>query len=99
MRARRKRHSEGFPAWLDRIASEITALYPRASFEAELGPGEIESWSRAGAEIARTELYPSYLARDARPPRRYQDEAQAIADRQIALAGYRLAAILNELFD
>jgi hypothetical protein len=98
-RARRKRHSESFSAWIDRIARELSTLHPRSSLASAVSEGDFESWSKAGAEIARKRLYPSQLARDARPPRQYRDEAQQIADRQLALAGYRLAALVNELLD
>ena len=46
-----------------------------------------------------TRAYPTYLSRGSVLLKRYQDEVQEIADRQLALAGYRLAALLNELLD
>ena len=98
-RVRRKRHSESYSSWIDRIALEIMALHPKESLANDLGVEGFENWSKAGAELAMTRAYPSYLVRDAQPQSRYQDEVQAIADRQIALAGYRLAELMNELFD
>ncbi len=98
MRARRKRHSESYSGWVDRIALEIMTLHPPESLASDLGEG-FENWSKAGAELAMTSAYPQYLVRGARPPRRYQDEVQEVSDRQLALAGYRLAALMtNELF-
>lgn len=98
MRARRKRHSESYSAWIDRIASEIMTLHSRESLEDDLAIEGFESWSQAGAELAMTHAYPRYLVRDAHPSRRYQDEVQEVSDRQLALAGYRLAGLMNELF-
>ncbi len=99
LRARRKRHSEGYPGWIDRIADEIMTLHPRESIKGDLAVEGFENWSKAGAELARTRLYPSHLVRDAQPPHRYLDEVRDVADRQMALAGYRLAALVNELLE
>lgn len=96
-RVRRKRHSESFDAWVSRIAREIMELHPRDSLEDDLRIDGFEQWSRAGAELAMRRAYPGYLVRDGAPPERYQDEVQEVADRQLALAGYRLAGLLNEL--
>ena len=98
MRARRKRHSESYPAWIDRIASEIMALHSRESLAGDLAVEGFENWSKAGAELAMTHAYPPYLVRDAHPPHRYQDEVQEVSDPQLALAGYRLAGLMNALF-
>ena len=97
-RARRKRHSESYSAWLERIAREIMALHSRESLEGDLAIDGYVSWSKAGAKLATTRAYPPYLVRDAHPPPRYQDEVQEVSDRQLALAGYRLAGLMNELF-
>lgn len=99
LRARPKRHSEGYPRWIDRIADEIMTLHPRETLERDVAVRSVTDWSQAGAELARTRLYPSYLIRDAAPPRQYLEQARDIADRQMALAGYRLAARLNELLE
>ena len=96
MRARRKRHSESYSGWVDRIAREIMTLHPPESLARELGVEGFENWSQAGAELAMRSAYPHYLVRGARPPPRYQDEVQEISDRQLALAGYRLAALMND---
>ena len=95
MRARRKRHSESYSGWVDRIALEIMTLHPPESLASDLGVEGFENWSKAGAELAMTCAYPPYLVRDAQPSRRYQDEVQEVSDRQLALAGYRLAALMN----
>ncbi len=93
-RARRKRHSESYSSWIDRVALEIMTLHPPESLASDLGEG-FENWSKAGAELAMTRAYPPYLVRGARVPRRYQDEVQEVSDRQLALAGYRLAALMT----
>jgi hypothetical protein len=54
-----------------------------------------EAWAREGAAIAMSSAYPAYLERNAPVPKRYEDEAFGIARRQSALAGYRLALVLE----
>jgi len=98
-RVRRQRHGESFDAWVSRIAREITALHPRESLEDELRIESFERWSLKGLELAMSHAYPEYLVRDGVPPPRYRREVQRVADRQLALAGYRLAGLLNELLE
>ena len=51
-----------------------------------------------GAILAREYAYPEYLERDKVPPYQYQHTVVEVSQRQTALAGYRLAIILNDLF-
>ena len=98
-RTKGKTHSESYVGWLSRLASEITEKHPRATLEDELGVEGFVAWSKAAAEIARTRGYPDDLPRDGIPSKRYEAEVLEISERQIALAGHRIAAILNERFE
>jgi hypothetical protein len=83
-------------AYVGRIASALMREYPRARFDAELAePADFEAWAREGLAVAQNAVYPVYLERDAPPPARYLDEAYAAAAPRIALAGYRLAGLLE----
>jgi hypothetical protein len=42
--------------------------------------------------------YPEYLVRNAAIPKRYEDQAFVAAGKQAALAGYRLARVLERTF-
>jgi hypothetical protein len=97
-RARRQRHSESYFAWVSRVAAELSGLHPESSLAGEVANGSVEEWSRSGATIAMTTAYPDYLIRGAAPPKRYQDEVFEKATRRAALAGYRLARFLNEVY-
>ena len=81
MRARRKRHGEGYPAWIDRIAGEISTLHSRATLASEISVQGFTDWSKAGAKLARTRLYPSYLVRDARPPKSHRSRPATFSRR------------------
>ncbi len=84
-------------AYVSRIAQSITAVHPRSSLKAEAGILEPETWARSGYQLARTIVYPAELERDGKPSKGYRKTVHRAALRQIALAGYRLAEILERL--
>jgi hypothetical protein len=53
-------------------------------------------WVAEGGDLARTLCYA--LPEDAVPPQDYVTRARAAARKRVALAGYRLADLLNRLF-
>jgi hypothetical protein len=96
-RARRQSHAESYFRWVSRVAVELETLHPKEPLSREIAVEE-HAWSREGAAIAMSSAYPEYLERNAPLPKRYQDEVFAIAGKQTALAGYRLARVLQRLF-
>jgi hypothetical protein len=80
----------------------VLSEFPRSAFKpAELKEDDVRAWWLESAEAARESVY-----RDLDPevasyeelPVAYEAEAQKLARRRIALAGYRLAEVLNDLF-
>jgi hypothetical protein len=94
-RVERQRHSESYFAWVDRVAKEIQELHPRSSCAEELKETDFMEWSRQGASLARNEAYPRTLVRGVEPSRAYRDHVFAIAQRRVAVSGYRLAALVE----
>jgi hypothetical protein len=94
-RARRQSHGESYFRWVSRVAGEVAGAHPRGSLVREAAIESPEAWAREGAAIAMSSAYPAYLERNAPVPKRYEDEAFGIARRQSALAGYRLALVLE----
>jgi hypothetical protein len=76
---------------------EVTTLHAKESLAREIAIESEEAWSKEGAAIAMRSAYPEYLERNAPLSKRYQDEVFAIAGKQSALAGYRLARVLERL--
>lgn len=97
-RSRRQRHSESYLAWVSRVAAELSSRHRPDGLAGEVANGSVDDWSRSSAAIAMTTAYPDSLAREAAPPQHYREDVFEIASRQAALAGYRLARILDELF-
>jgi hypothetical protein len=90
-----------FEALSERV-EVVLSEFPRSHFtKNELNELDVRVWSRESFEAARETVY-----RDLDPevssyeelPVAYEAEAQKLARRRIALAGYRLAELLSDLF-
>ncbi len=92
-----RREDEGDVAYVRRLGEAVMEKYPAAELQAEVHDMAYEHWVERGFEIASTELYEG-LTRGEAPPASYAEAAAATAERSIALAGYRLGALMNRLF-
>ena len=72
--------------------------YPLARMKNRLEIGKFDAWQQESFKIASERLYPKTLLRNQMPSAAYNKMAFAIAEEQIALAGYRLGTWLNEVF-
>jgi hypothetical protein len=77
------------------IAARIARDYPQERMAGRLPPGQFEQWSKEGMQIAKNHAYPSWLVRGQPAPARYRPYAWSAAEPRVALAGYRLADLLN----
>jgi hypothetical protein len=85
-------------AYADRIASMIMHRQPESTMRDRLKKGEFAEWAEEGLATAKTSAYPTWLIRFRPPSERYRKQTYRIAEPAIALAGYRLAALLDSLF-
>ena len=65
-----------------------------ASLSEPAASADVLAWEGEGLHVAQTIVYKG-VTRSAAPPAAYEVEALKVAERRIALAGYRLAALLN----
>ncbi len=84
--------------YLPPIAQEIMKKYPAAKMQSKLELGKFDEWQKEGFQIASTKLYPASLKFNQTPSNDYKKMAFDISEEQIALAGYRLGAMLNQIF-
>jgi hypothetical protein len=84
--------------YLPPIAQAMMKKYPSAKMQNRLKPGKFDDWQQEGFQISSTKLYPSSLKFGEMPSDSYKKMAFEIAEEQIALAGYRLGAMLNQIF-
>lgn len=84
--------------YLDRVRAMIVHDHP-PSRSLSILPGNFEAWSREGLATAKAVVYPQGLYQGELPINSYRQTAFATSDAAIAMAGYRLADLLNRLFD
>lgn len=78
------------------IAASITARYPKNSFDAtQLNDLKPEDWAKEGMQNAKQYVYTT--PENQVVSNEYIDAGKHISEQEIALAGYRLAALLNTL--
>ena len=85
--------------YIPAIANQIMEKHPYSKMQSRLQIGKFDEWQREGFQIASTKLYPASLRFNETPSESYKKQAFEIAQEQIALAGYRLGEMLNQIFD
>ena len=85
--------------YLPPIAQAMMKKYPAAKMQNRLKTGKFDDWQQEGFQITSTKLYPESLKFGIAPPDKYKKMAFEIAEEQIALAGYRMGAMFNQIFD
>ncbi|MGC2238722.1 MAG: S1/P1 nuclease [Pyrinomonadaceae bacterium] len=84
--------------YLPEIGAKIMKKYPFAKMQDRLELGQYDKWQQESFKIATTEVFPPSLIRFQPAPQAYKKKAFSIAEQQIALAGYRMGATLNQIF-
>ncbi len=84
--------------YLPPIAAKMMKKYPFAKMENRLSLGKFDVWQQESFKLATTDLFPPTLIRFQMPTENYKKNAFKISQEQIALAGYRLGAMLNQIF-
>lgn len=95
-----KPQNESDAAYLERVARLIMQEHPRSGMSRRLRPFSFEAWSREGFETTKRAVYPQTLicGPTQTPSPTYRGSAFSISKEAIALAGYRLGELMNQLF-
>ena len=80
------------------MGNKMMKKHPYEKFSNELQLGQYREWHREAFALATTVVFSSDLQRFEMPSEKYRKKAFATAERQIALAGYRIAETLNAIF-
>ncbi len=83
--------------YIKRLAETLTKKYSREDLKESLAFTKPEEWASESFDLARSVVY-SDVSRDTEPSEDYRRRAIDVGQRRIALAGYRLAQMLNRLF-
>jgi len=94
-----RQNGEAEIAYIDRVIAKIQHDHPKASLEARLESGEFATWSKEGFATAESVAYPSTLQRGGIPSAAYNATVFNATDEAVALAGYRLADLLDRMFE
>ncbi len=78
------------------IAEKITQQYPQSQFATELKEASAQTWAEECHQLAIDYAYNTLPG--AKPSKAYLQQSREIVDQQLALAGYRLAALLNGVY-
>jgi hypothetical protein len=76
-------------------ATMVMQHHPKDRFAYELGQREFGQWAQEGVVLAQRDVYHAPLVRDQPVPPAYRTAAFIAAEPRIAIAGYRLADLLN----
>jgi hypothetical protein len=90
-----RQSGESDAAFLARSAREVAARNPRSEFPGELGQRDFRQWADSSVALAKRAVYRAPLVRDQAAPAAYRTAAFQAAEPRVALAGYRLADLLN----
>lgn len=77
------------------VADEVAAATPMPGVLTRVVDGRVGTWVAEGTRLAETVVYTPELVDGAPVPAGYRDRARGEAAPQLALAGYRLASLLN----
>ncbi len=78
-----------------RLAARITQEYPEPSFKGRIYNSDPFTWAKESYHLAKSFAY--NIAFNGRPSIAYIKKGQEISEKRVALAGYRLANILNSI--
>lgn len=90
-----RRRGLGTSKLAERIAADFGNQYPKSALSGRLKTGNYEEWAREGFAKAKEVAYPPSLERGKEPSHDYRWQVYGTAKPAMALAGYRLAAMLN----
>lgn len=80
------------------VAKRVTDKFPYNKLKDRLKLGDYEAWHQEGFAFLPKQVYVESLKRNEIPSKTYQENAFKIGEEQLALAGYRLGDMLNEIF-
>lgn len=92
-------NDEGDSTYITRLTDEIVKKHPATEFANASKPGKYDQWQQEGFEVAAKEVYPISLNRNEMPVESYRQRAVKTAEQRLALAGYRMAALFNRIFE
>ncbi|GJM07568.1 MAG: nuclease [marine bacterium B5-7] len=96
--AKFSRHYPPSGKQIRKIATHIEQQYPRERLQTDLKDKDVMHWAAASHQLAKSVAYPGiHINQTIKKHSAYVQKGQAIVEKQLALAGYRLGDLLNHL--
>ena len=84
--------------YIESIAKSVMKKHPFSSVASSLNLGAYDKWQQESFALNPTEVFTPDLVRFQMPSEKYKKRAFVVAQRRLALAGYRLGETLNRVF-
>lgn len=84
-------------SYLPQFVNDFSAKHPTVKIS-DIKDGKFDEWQMESAKLAMNSVFPDTLIRNSMPSDEYKKSAMKISEERIALAGYRIAALLNRIF-
>lgn len=83
--------------YISSIARQLMQLYPAPEMQSQFSAG-YDEWQQESVKLAQEKVFTSALKRGEAPSSAYRRESFNLAEQRLALAGYRMGEILNQIF-
>ena len=94
-----RRNDDPDAIYLPKIAKNIMRKHSFDKMQERLRLGKFDDWHKEGLQIATSQVFPFTLKRFEMPSNDYKKTAFKISEEQIALSGYRMGEMLNQIFE
>ena len=84
--------------YLDPLAQKIMKKFPFDKMQGRLAPGNYDVWVKESLTAAQNDVFSPDLKRFEMPSDKYRKKAFKIAQERLALAGYRMGDLFNQVF-
>lgn len=84
--------------YLPPLAEGMRTKHPMPSAGGALLEATFDDWRRESAELSMQRVFPKTLERGKMPGEGYMKDALTVSEQRLALAGHRIAHILNKIF-
>ncbi|MEP1150790.1 MAG: S1/P1 nuclease [Balneola sp.] len=86
-----------FDYYMEQV-NKITEEHPLDDYTEFITNQDVSEWNEEGKYITMHNVYPADLKQNELPSEEYQNKAYELAQQGMAVAGYRMATFLNEIF-
>ncbi len=84
--------------YIERLAMRFVKKHPYSSLQSKLNIGDFDELQRESFALNPIDVFSSDLIRFSEPSVKYKKRAFAVAEKQLALAGYRMGELFNTAF-